>query len=216
MGSDSRPAMGKPSTPVQMAAGSPGPNEVARRNRSACSGRMGASPGLKSARISKAYLCCVPISMPGGASVMSASYWLPKSRLTSATEVISCIQTPERSGLPSRARGVGAARLGLPSRVRGVPGVGKFNHCACAPMERNANKTTSRECIILQAPDLHATSASEAKQGIELSNIVQRGVSLKRTFVSNAEGARKADLIPMRNEPEKGKLLMDANQHDEL
>src|SRR5690242_13140193 len=31
---------------------------------------------------------------------------------------------PERSGLPSAERGVGAARLGLPSGVRGTFGVG--------------------------------------------------------------------------------------------
>ena len=35
---------------------------------------------------------------------------------------------PERSGLPSGARGAGAARFGLPSGVRGIPGVGWFNH----------------------------------------------------------------------------------------
>src|SRR5256885_16819833 len=40
---------------------------------------------------------------------------------------------PERSGLPSGARGAGAARFGLPSGVRGIPGVGGFNHYAGAP-----------------------------------------------------------------------------------
>src|SRR5271157_1761397 len=54
-----------------------------------------------------------------------------------------------------------------------------------------------------------------AKRRMSTFRIVQCVVSLKRGFVSNAEGARKADSIPMRDEPEKAKLLMNANQHDE-
>src|ERR1700681_2358010 len=49
---------------------------------------------------------------------------------------------PERSGLPSGARGAGATRFGLPSAVRGVPGVGWFNHCA-ASGALNATVTTA-------------------------------------------------------------------------
>src|SRR5260370_19850095 len=41
-------------------------------------------------------------------------------------------------------------------------------------------------------------------------------MSLKEEIVSNAEGAQRADLIPMRDEPENEKLLMNANRHDEL
>src|SRR5262245_4508101 len=41
-------------------------------------------------------------------------------------------QMPEKSGLPSAVLGAGALRLALPSGRRGVPGVGRFNHCACA------------------------------------------------------------------------------------
>ena len=40
-----------------------------------------------------------------------------------------------------RAFGTGPVKLGLPSRVRGVPGVGKFNRRADAPVERSANRT---------------------------------------------------------------------------
>jgi len=39
-------------------------------------------------------------------------------------------------------------------------------------------------------------------------------MSLKERFDSNAEGARTSEVIPMRNEPEQGKLLMNANQHE--
>ena len=41
-------------------------------------------------------------------------------------------QSPERSGLPSGARGAGADRFGLPSGVRGIPAVGWFNHWAAS------------------------------------------------------------------------------------
>ena len=37
---------------------------------------------------------------------------------------------PEKSGLPSGRRGVGAFRLGVPSAFRGTPGVGSFSHWA--------------------------------------------------------------------------------------
>src|SRR5665213_3035202 len=45
--------------------------------------------------------------------------------------------------------------------------------------------------------------------------IVQCGMSLNATGDSNAERARTVDLIPMRDEPEQGKLLMNAIQHEE-
>src|SRR5436190_6721641 len=41
-------------------------------------------------------------------------------------------QTPDRSGLPSGSRGVGADRFGLPSAVRGTDDRGTFVHCAAA------------------------------------------------------------------------------------
>src|SRR5580658_8521044 len=40
-------------------------------------------------------------------------------------------------------------------------------------------------------------------------------MSLNVTSDSNAEGARTRDLIPMRGEPEHGKLQMNAIQHEE-
>ena len=41
-------------------------------------------------------------------------------------------QMPEKSGLPSGRRGVGAFRLGVPSAFLGTPGVGSFSHWADA------------------------------------------------------------------------------------
>ena len=38
------------------------------------------------------------------------------------------IHMPEKSGLPPEVLGAGAERSGLPSRVRGIPGVGKLSH----------------------------------------------------------------------------------------
>jgi hypothetical protein len=37
---------------------------------------------------------------------------------------------PDRSGLPSAARGAGALRFGCPAGVRGTPAVGYGGHCA--------------------------------------------------------------------------------------
>ena len=57
-------------------------------------------------------------------------------------------QMPEKSGLPSGVRGVGADRLGFPSAVLGTPAVGYFNHWA-RPVadqlrtEPTANATTA-------------------------------------------------------------------------
>src|SRR6266850_8257476 len=47
---------------------------------------------------------------------------------------------PEKSGLPSAVRGVGAVRLGFPSGVRGTPAVGYFNHWAERSDETQTNK----------------------------------------------------------------------------
>src|SRR5688572_6754721 len=44
--------------------------------------------------------------------------------------------SPEKSGLPSAVRGVGADMFTLPAAVLGTPGVGYFNHCATSGPER--------------------------------------------------------------------------------
>src|SRR4030095_3669553 len=60
---------------------------------------------------------------------------------------------PEKSGFPSRVRGVDAVRLTLPSRVRGTPAVGYFNHCASEGVSAqktiamiNAARTEAMKC----------------------------------------------------------------------
>ncbi len=55
---------------------------------------------------------------------------------------------PERSGLPSGARGAGAARFGLPSGVRGIPGVGCVNHWAATGVANASIATAIREAFI--------------------------------------------------------------------
>lgn len=84
------------------------------RANSAAFGRMGASAGLKSARMLKKYLEKVLGLSPG--TSYSAEF--------SPGGANSVCQTPDRSGLPLEARGTGAERFGLPSLVRGVPGAG--------------------------------------------------------------------------------------------
>ena len=53
-------------------------------------------------------------------------------------------QRPERSGLPSRPRGVGAVGFALPSRVRGMPDVGYPSHCACIWSDKIAETTSAQ------------------------------------------------------------------------
>ena len=72
------------------------------------------------------------------------------------------VHRPERSGLPSGARGAGAARFGLPSGVRGIPGVGW-----CQPLSRlsgalNATVTTAMREAFMLAPSLQTAKAVEA------------------------------------------------------
>ena len=63
--------------------------------------------------------------------------------IISAGVVISCIHTPERSGLPVASTGTGALRSALPSGVRGTPGSRNFSHCACAPTDSVNAKASS-------------------------------------------------------------------------
>jgi hypothetical protein len=107
-------------------------------------GRRGDSPAWKSTSMSKLYLCWAPISIPGEFVRIASSKRSPRRRLTCATVVISCIQTPVRWECPSGACGAGAVRLGSPSGVRGTPGVGKFSHCAGNAGENNAPPNTFR------------------------------------------------------------------------
>src|SRR5437879_1233111 len=90
------------------------------RNNSAASGRMGASAGLKSAKMFQKYLEKVRGSSPGTTKGLTS----PNKRSFSPGGASSVCQTPEKSGLPPEARGEGAERFGLPSRVRGVCGSG--------------------------------------------------------------------------------------------
>src|SRR5215510_2582171 len=51
---------------------------------------------------------------------------------------------PEKSGLPSLVRGVGADRLGFPSGVRGTPAVGYFSHWADNGVEMPTTPATKK------------------------------------------------------------------------
>jgi hypothetical protein len=46
------------------------------------------------------------------------------------------IQVPEKSGLPSAVRGVGASMSALPLSSRGIPASGYFGHCAVIDAEQ--------------------------------------------------------------------------------
>src|SRR5712691_3613137 len=70
----------------------------------------------------------------------------------------SISQVPERSGLPSAARGAGAERLGWPLGVLGTLGVGYFNHWAPkgrasgAEIANATMKTTTTALFIICPP----------------------------------------------------------------
>src|ERR1700688_1301223 len=83
------------------------------RKISTASGRIGDSSGLKSERILMLYLETLSIVMVGTPMLRADSTRSPpKISFHSASGVGGTRQTPERSGLPSAARGVVAARLG--------------------------------------------------------------------------------------------------------
>ena len=73
------------------------------------------------------------------------------------------LQTPVKSGLPSRVFGTGAVRLGLPLGRRGVFGNGIFTHCANAA-EFIANTTDmirrARISLLLYLPTSRSKSFS--------------------------------------------------------
>src|SRR5215510_14390607 len=55
---------------------------------------------------------------------------------------------PDRSGLPSAVRGVGAVRFGLPSAVRGMPGVGWLTHWAARGVTKAVKIITAVKVFI--------------------------------------------------------------------
>src|SRR6476619_3105268 len=61
----------------------------------------------------------------------------------------SISQVPERSGLPSAVRGVGAERSSLPSAVRGTPAVGYFSHWAPKGTASGAEIATAKTATTL-------------------------------------------------------------------
>src|SRR5262245_12175232 len=61
---------------------------------------------------------------------------------------------PEKSGLPSGVRGVGAVGLAFPSAVRGTPAVGYLNHCAPSGDDAHSNTPAAT----------HANTADEVKR----------------------------------------------------
>src|SRR5215471_18009879 len=137
------------------------PSDCARSPKIfAASGRIGASSGLKSISTLTAYFETVSPSIPNGLVSVKRSKSLPSSRFHSSIVVGSTCQTPDRSGLPSDARGARALRSTLPSLVRGAPGVGWFSHCAEALLARN---TKSRQSFRTRRPSNRDRVVREAE-----------------------------------------------------
>src|SRR5207247_2250608 len=58
-------------------------------------------------------------------------------------------QLPERSGLPSSVRGVGASTSTRPFASRGTPGAGYFGHCAGSETEHPITIMATQEIALL-------------------------------------------------------------------
>src|SRR3954451_11340371 len=85
-----------------------------------------------------------------------------------AHKVLSVSQMPEKSGLPSGARGVRAVRLGFPSAVFGTPAVGYFNHWAPAVADQVRAEATASAASADRTMDLRMINVS-TKTSIVLS-----------------------------------------------
>src|SRR5262249_48177980 len=72
---------------------------------------------------------------------------------------------PDRSGLPSGARGTGADRLGLPSAVRGIFACLTFSHWARAGAAHSI-PTINQRIVVIGLPFVYASSTKGVLQSI--------------------------------------------------
>src|SRR3981189_715091 len=91
-------------------------------------------------------------SLPIGSSGPQVS---DSGSLDGAQQGFAVSQMPEKSGLPSAVRGVGADKLGFPAAVLGTPAVGYFNHWAQTVADQlraepTANATTDDRTMDLR------------------------------------------------------------------
>src|SRR5436305_12290764 len=82
---------------------------------------------------------------------MSTNSWLTTMSLEAAgrhARLSSGFQMPDKSGLPSAARGAGAPRSTAPVFVRGTPAVGYLTHCACNGSTTQIDKPMTRDTAV--------------------------------------------------------------------
>jgi hypothetical protein len=77
-----------------------------------------------------------------GAGAAALPALAPPWRPARGGPLFARIHIPDRSGLPSALRGVGASITILPCASRGTPGVGNFGHCALTVINQSSTNTT--------------------------------------------------------------------------
>src|SRR5512140_3311176 len=83
---------------------------------------------------------------------MSRNSWgihMSSQPLAGQGRLCSTSHTPEKSGLPSFVRGVGAERSGLPFASRGMPAVGYVIHWACTETAAVASAISHPTMVLL-------------------------------------------------------------------
>jgi hypothetical protein len=92
--------------------------------------------------------------MPIGSSLPQVS----DSGSCDRAQGLSVSQIPEKSGLPSAVRGVGADRLGFPFALRGTPAVGYFNHWAATVADQVRAQATANATLAEPTMDVRIWS----------------------------------------------------------
>ena len=97
------------------------------------------------------------------------SPWRPPRPLPRGGPLLARCHKPEKSGLPSAVRGVGAVMITLPCASRGTPAPGNFGHCA--PTE------TEQAAMMARAPMMPESAVFTLKLSPDHTAIRRRGNS---------------------------------------
>src|SRR6267142_6926175 len=105
---------------------------------------------------------------------------------------------PERSGLPSGVRGVGAVRFTLPSRVFGTPGFGFRGHCAESDDEKAATMAADNTTVsnhFMSASRFHGPPSPGCESEGWNRGLLSRSVGARKQLPT---GARQRDRLGVR------------------
>src|SRR4051794_24323419 len=117
---------------------------------------------------------------------------------------------PDKSGLPSGARGVRAVRLGFPSAVFGTPAVGYFNHWAPVVTDQVRAEAAASAASADRTMDLRMINVS-TKTSIVLSPRGRRGPGPARRLRAAVPRARVPASDWRRRERARGNDARDCS-----